>query len=337
VSDDLVYVTREPLNAEVRPERITGTITPVGQHYVRDHFPIPTPPDHINVDGLVASPLRLSLAELRAMPARTLTVTLECAGNGRAFLDPPAPGEQWHLGAVGTAEWTGVPLRVVLERARPRKEAVEILFAGADRGTPKDLGRDIAFERSTPIADAMSDAPLLAYAMNGTPLAPEHGAPLRLVMPGWYGMASVKWLVNIRAIDRAFDGFFQKARYVIGDTPLRAIAPRAIITSPADGARLPRGPLVVRGRAWTGRSSIDRVEVSADGGYSWHPAALEPAMSPYAWRGWSITLDPGDRSELSSVAYATTAEGEQQPTTQRRDPLGYCNNAAQPVRVAIAP
>jgi DMSO/TMAO reductase YedYZ molybdopterin-dependent catalytic subunit len=264
-------------------------------------------------------------------------VTLECAGNGRAFLEPPAPGEQWHLGAVGTAEWTGVSLRTVLERARPHRDAMEIYFAGADHGTPKDLGRDIAFERSMPVADAMSDAPLLAYAMNGVPLAPEHGAPLRLVMPGWYGMASVKWLAHIRAIDRAFDGFFQKARYVIGDTPLRAIAPRAIITSPADGGRLPRGPFVLSGRAWTGRSSIDLVEVSSDGGYSWHPAALDPAVSPYAWRGWSITVDPGERSELSIVAYATTAEGEQQPLRQVRDPLGYSNNAARPVRVSIAP
>lgn len=335
MSDDLVYVTREPLNAELRPERITGTITPAGMHYVRDHFTIPAPPDHLEIGGLVESPMALTLADLRAMPARTLTVTLECAGNGRAFLDPPAPGEQWRLGAVGTAEWTGVPLRAVLDRARPKKEATELLFAGADRGTPKDLGREISFERSLPIADAMSDGPLLAYAMNGAPLPPEHGAPLRLVMPGWYGVASVKWLAQIRAIDRAFDGFFQKQRYVIGTTPLRTMAPRALITSPADGARLPRASFTVRGRAWTGRSSIDRVEVSSDGGYSWHPAALEPAASPYAWRGWSITLDPGDRTELSVLAYASTAEGEQQPLTQNRNPLGYSNNAARPIRVVI--
>jgi DMSO/TMAO reductase YedYZ molybdopterin-dependent catalytic subunit len=338
VSDDLVYLSREPLNAEVRPERITGAITPAGRHYVRDHFAIPTtPPDHLAIDGLVEAPTRLGIADLRAMPARTLTVTLECAGNGRAFLDPPAPGEQWRLGAVGTSEWTGVPLRAVLERARPRKEAIEMLFVGADRGTPKDLGREIAFERSLPIADAMSVGPLLAYAMNGAPLPPEHGAPLRLVMPTWYGMASVKWLAQIRAIDRAFDGFFQKDRYVIGTAPLRTIAPRALITSPADGARVPRAPFTVRGRAWTGRSSIDLVKVSADGGYSWHPATLEPAPSAHGWRGWSITVDPGEQNELWVVAYASTAEGEQQPLRQVSNPLGYSNNAARPVHVSIAP
>jgi DMSO/TMAO reductase YedYZ molybdopterin-dependent catalytic subunit len=334
-SGDLIYLGRDPLNAEVRPERITGLITPAGQHYVRDHFPIPDAPDHIEVTGLVGTPGRVTLAELRAMPARRLTVTLECAGNGRAFLEPHAPGEQWHLGAVGTAEWAGVPLRDVLERAGPRRDAVEVLFAGADRGTPGALGREIAFERSLPIADALSDGPLLAHEMNGAPLPREHGAPLRLVMPGWYGMASVKWLARIELIGRPFDGFFQKDRYVIDGRPLRTIAPRAIITAPADGARLPRGPFVISGRAWTGRTGIELVNVSSDGGFSWHPAALDEPVSPYAWRRWSITMDPGERSELAVLAYAETAEGEPQPTHQVWNALGYANNAALPVRVFI--
>jgi DMSO/TMAO reductase YedYZ molybdopterin-dependent catalytic subunit len=336
VSDDLVYLGREPLNAELRPERITSLITPAGQHYIRDHFAVPTPPDHLEIAGLVDAPARISLSELRAMPSRGLTVTLECAGNGRAYLEPPAPGEQWHLGAVGTAEWTGVPLSAVLERARPRRDAVEVLFRGADHGTPKDVGREIPFERSLPIADALADGPLLAYAMNGEAMPPEHGAPLRLIVPGWYGMASVKWLARIEVIGRAFDGFFQKDRYVIDGTPLRTIAPRAVVTSPGDGARLPRAPFVVRGMAWTGRSAIDSVEVSADGGFSWHPAVLHEPVSPYAWRGWSITIDPGDRADLSVLAYASTAEGEQQPTKNVRTALGYANNAARPVRVTIA-
>jgi len=337
MSDDLVYLGREPLNAEVRTERIAGTITPVGTHYVRDHFPIPEVPSHLEVGGLVERPLRLTLAELRALPSRTLTVTLECAGNGRAYIDPPAPGEQWHLGAVGTAEWTGVPLRTLLDRARPRREAVELLFVGADHGMQKDVGRDIAFERSLPMADALAEGPLLAYAMNGEPLPREHGAPLRLVVPRWYGVASVKWLARITAIAERFAGFYQKDRYVIGDAPLREIAPRAIITSPADGARLLKGPFTVRGMAWSGRSPIESVQVSSDGGYGWHPAALEPAVSPYAWRGWSITIDPGDRTELSIEAFATTADGEQQPLKQNWNRLGYGNNAARPVRVSFAP
>ncbi|HYK98055.1 MAG TPA: sulfite oxidase [Candidatus Acidoferrales bacterium] len=335
MSDDLVYLTRDPLNAEVRPERITGAITPVGTHYVRDHFPIPEPPSHLEVGGLVETPLRLTVAELRALPPRTLTVTLECAGNGRAYLDPPAPGEQWHLGAVGTAEWTGVPLRALLDHARPKREAVELLFVGADHGMQKDVGRDIAFERSLPMADALGDGPLLAYAMNGAPLAPEHGAPLRLIVPRWYGVASVKWLARVTAIAERFAGFYQKDRYVIDGRPLREIAPRAIITSPADGARVARGRVAVHGKAWSGRSPIGQVEVSLDSGYSWHHAQLGPQASAVAWRDWSITLETGDRDELSILAFATTTDGEQQPIKAVANPLGYSNNAARSIRVTI--
>ena len=165
-SDALVFLSHEPLNAELRPDRIRGAITPPGQHYIRDHFAIPSPPAYLAIGGLVANPLRFSVDDLRALPSRSLLVTLECAGNGRAYLEPPAPGEQWHLGAVGTADWTGVPLRVLLERVKPRREAIEVLFTGADLGVPKDLGREIMFERSLPIADAMSDDVLVAYAMN---------------------------------------------------------------------------------------------------------------------------------------------------------------------------
>jgi len=336
MTDDLVYLSREPLNAEVRLDRVTGLITPRGQHYVRDHFPIPeAPPDAVAVGGAVEAPMRLTLDDLRALPARRIVVTLECAGNGRAYLDPPAPGEQWHLGAIGTAEWTGVPLRTVLERARPKPEALEALFIGADHGTPKDVGRDIAFERSMPLADALSDGPLLAYEMDGAPLPREHGAPLRLVVPRWYGMASVKWLREIRLITEPFAGFFQQDRYVIDGRPLREIAPRAVITEPTDGARLPRAPFVVRGRAWSGRAPIESVELSTDNGYSWHPASLADAPSRSAWRPWSISVDPGERRELSVLAYAVTADGEHQPLTNVRTALGYANNAARAIRVEI--
>jgi len=335
--DELVYVTRDPLNAETRLDRERGLITPIRRHYIRDHFPIPRSPAELVVDGAVNRRLQLRLEDLRSMrPSRTLAVTLECAGNGRAFLEPTAPGEQWRLGAVSTAEWTGVALRDVLAAASPRGSAVEVLFVGADRGTPQDLGHEISYERSLPLAAAMRDEVLLAYAMNGEPLPSEHGAPLRLVVPGWYGMASVKWLARITVIEQAFDGFYQKDRYVIGRRPLREIAPRAVITEPADGARVPRAPIVVRGRAWSGHAPIDSVEVSSDGGYSWHPAALGPVISDYAWREWTTTIEPGERTKLSILAYAVDADGEQQPIRSNANPLGYCNNAAQPLRIQVA-
>ena len=333
--DDLLYLTRDPLNAEVRLERVRGLITPAGQHYVRDHFSIPGPPSDLEVGGAVDDARRFTLGELRSLPSRRLVVTLECAGNGRRFLEPPTPGEQWGLGAVGTAEWTGVPLRAVLERVRPRRDAVEVLFVGADRGVPTGLSKTIAFERSLPLADAMGDDVIVAYAMNGAPLPPEHGAPLRLVVPRWYGVASVKWLAEIRVLTAPFEGFFQKDRYVIDGQPLRTIAPRAVITEPADGGSVPRATLTVRGRAWSGRAPIDSVEVSSDNGYSWHPGTLGAQASPYAWREWTATIEPGVRDELAILAYAGTVEGEEQPTKPVHNALGYANNAARPIRVRI--
>ena len=333
--DELVYVSREPLNAETRLDRQQGLITSNREHYIRDHFAIPLAPAELVVDGAVEMPLVLTVAGLRAMSSKTIAVTLECAGNGRAFLDPSAPGEQWRLGAVSTAEWTGVALRDVLATASPRASAVEVLFVGADSGSPAGLGREISYERSLPLADALRDDVLLAYAMNGEPLPPEHGAPLRLVVPGWYGMASVKWLARIRLIERAFDGFYQKDRYVIDGQPLRDIAPRAVITEPADGARLSRSRIVVRGRAWSGHAPVDSVEVSSDGGFSWHPAELGPEISPYAWREWTTSVEPGVRTDISILAYAVDTDGEQQPIAQRRTDLGYMNNAAQPIMVHV--
>lgn len=335
--DELVYLGRDPLNAETRLDRQRGPITPASQHYIRDHFLIPPAPPELILDGAVDTPLRLTLSALRAMPARSLVVTLECAGNGRAFLQPPAPGEQWRLGAVSTAEWTGVALRDVLAAASPRAGAVEVLFAGADRGTPKDVGREIAYERSLPLADAMHDDVLLAYAMNAEPLPPEHGAPLRLVVPGWYGMASVKWLARISLIEHAFDGFYQKDRYVIDGRPLRKIAPRAVVTEPADGARVPRKPVVVRGLAWSGHAPIESVEVSSDGGFSWHPAQIAPPVSPHAWREWTITIQPGVQETIAILAYAVGGDGETQPIRNNANALGYMNNAAQPVTIHVAP
>jgi DMSO/TMAO reductase YedYZ molybdopterin-dependent catalytic subunit len=335
-SEELVYLSREPLNAETPLERQVGTITPTTRHYVRDHFPIPQASERLAVDGAVETPLHLTLDDVRSLPPRSLVVTLECAGNGRAFLHPPVPGEQWRIGAVGTAEWTGTPLRAVLEMAGPRESAIEVLCVGADTGTPADLGTRIAFERSLPIAEAQGDDVLLAYAMNGSDLAPEHGAPLRLIVPGWYGMASVKWLARLSLLERKFEGFFQAKRYVVGDQPLREIAPRAVITWPREDERLPARPFVARGYAWSGRGDLARVEISADGGRRWQAASLADGISPYAWREWNCSVAPRSSGQLILVARAVTTDGATQPLDEVRGVLGYANNAARPVRVEVA-
>jgi len=333
--DDLVYLSREPLNAETPLERQVGVITPASRHYVRDHFAIPQAPNRLAIDGAVRTPLQLELDDVKSLPPRSLVVTLECAGNGRAFLDPPVAGEQWRTGAVGTAEWTGASLRAVLEMAEPLSSAVEVLCVGADAGTPADIGARIAYERSLPIADALRDDVLLAYAMNGDAVPPEHGAPLRLIVPGWYGMASVKWLAGLRLLERKFEGFFQTERYVVEDRPLREIAARALITWPRDGERIAARPFVARGYAWSGSSDLARVQVSADGGASWSDATLGDALSRYAWRQWHAPVAPRASGRLVLLARAVTVTGTTQPLLEVRNTRGYENNAARPVRIEI--
>ncbi|HEY6201656.1 MAG TPA: sulfite oxidase [Candidatus Limnocylindria bacterium] len=334
-ADDLIYLSRDPLNAETRLERQTGVITPASRHYVRDHFPRPEAPARLAIEGAVRAQLQLDLDDIRSLPPRSLVVTLECAGNGRAFVDPPVAGEQWRTGAVSTAEWTGASLRAVLEMAQPLATAVEVLCIGADAGTPADVGTRIAFERSLPIADAMRDDVLLAYAMNGEDLPPQHGAPLRVIVPGWYGMASVKWLTRLRLLERAFDGFFQTKRYVVGDKPLREIAARALVAWPRDGDRLAARPFVARGYAWSGRGDLARVALSVDGGRTWRDATLGDALSPYAWRPWHAAVAPHESGQLVLQARAVTADGTRQPLEEIRGALGYANNAVRPVRIAI--
>jgi len=330
-----VIVSRDPFNAETRLDLQQGMLTAPGRHYARSHFAQPDPPPELTVGGTVGEPRAFTVAELRALPSRSATVTLECAGNGRSFLRPPAPGEQWGLGAVSTAEWTGVTLRSLLEPRGLSPATVEILFRGADAGTPPGAGRRMAFERSLPLDRALADDVLVAYAMNGGPIPAEHGAPLRLIVPAWYGMASVKWLADIVALEQPFRGFYQAERYVVGDRPLREMRPRAVIAWPPDGEVVPVSPLVVRGYAWSGGSNIVAVEFSSDGGRTWLASDLQPAISAYAWREWRIHWQPSDPGTVSLRARAVTADGARQPDLQYRTDLGYSNNAIQPTSIKV--
>ena len=329
----LRIVSSEPLNAEAPLEALSGVVPRSELHFVRSHFAFPAHPGTLTIGGEARRPMVLTLDALRDRASSSVANTLECAGNGRAFLDPPAPGEPWRLGAVGTAEWTGVMLRDLLAEAEVTERAVEILFRGADLGEPAGLGRTIAFERSLRLP-VPADV-IVALEMNGRPLAREYGAPFRLIVPGWYGMASVKWLTEIVAIATPFRGFYQADRYVIGDAPLDVIAPRALIVAPADGARVPARPSVIRGYAWSGRTSIDRVDVSTDGGETWAAAELGKAVGR-AWRTWETGWKPVP-GVATLLARATNARGERQPLEQVRNALGYGNNAAQPVLVEVVP
>jgi DMSO/TMAO reductase YedYZ molybdopterin-dependent catalytic subunit len=329
-------LTSRPLNAETVLPAQVGVITPNVRFYVRNHFDIPEVDPatwRLSTGGLVDRPVSLSLAELRRLPSRSLVVTLECAGNGRSLLDPPVDGEQWQLGAVSTAEWTGVPLAAVLDRAGIGHNAREIVFHGADRGTPRGKPDALRFERSLPL-DAARDADvLLAYAMNGEPLPAEHGFPLRLVVPGWYGMASVKWLSEIEVVDRPFAGYFQVDRYVVENEPLSRVRVRALITEPPPNAIVPRGDLLIRGFAWSGRAPVTRVDVAV--GDRWADARLPDEPLRYAWRRWELTTRVDDVGPLVLRARATDASGDTQPDRPFWNRLGYGNNVVHSVRVDV--
>ena len=338
-SSPLVVVTADPFNAETRLDAQLGVLTPNPMFYVRDHFAMPRidlANWRLTLDGEVARPLALTYDELRALPRRSLLVTLECAGNGRRALDPPAEGEPFGYGVASTAEWTGVPLRTVLEAAGLRASARDVLFVGADGGrVPEAGGATMAFERSLAVERAMHPDTLLAYAMNGEELPTAHGFPLRVLVPGWYGVAAVKWLVRISALATPFTGFFQRDRYIMthperGDTtatPLTTIRPRSQLVSPTDGATLPRGKVRLRGLAWSGAAPVERVEVSVDDDKTWRAADWTSEPARYAWRGWEAELDIKAPGPQRLLARATDRSGATQPRTADSNPGGFGNNS----------
>jgi DMSO/TMAO reductase YedYZ molybdopterin-dependent catalytic subunit len=346
IESGLVVHRAHPLNCETSiPALIGGVVMPNAHFYVRNHFQMPMLDPatwRLEVGGLVERPLSLSLRDLTNMPSQTLVVTLECAGNGRAGLDPPVPGERWNLGAVSTAEWTGVPLGEVLDRAGIKAAAREVLFRGADGGTVDGQSGAIRFERSLKLDDARDSAVLLAYAMNGEPLPIQHGYPLRLIVPGWYAVTSVKWLAEIAVIDRAFAGHYQTDSYFyewqregqVVREPVTLQRVRALITEPKADEQVVRGTLAIRGVAWSGAAPIAHVEVSVGDG-PWREARLVGERNRHSWQWWElITRIDGPRT-TTIRARATDLAGRTQPEESPWNRLGYGNNAVQQVPVHI--
>jgi DMSO/TMAO reductase YedYZ molybdopterin-dependent catalytic subunit len=341
----LVVHRAESLNCETPPADLGGEVTPTSRFYRRNHFPIPVIDPaawRLGVGGMVHRPLSLSLHELTQLPAETVTVTLECAGNGRDQFRPPTPGVQWGLGAVGTAEWTGPRLADVLASAGVRPGACEVIFGGADSGVAGDLAHPVRFERSLPVRDALESDALLAYAMNGQPLSARHGYPLRLVVPGWYAVASVKWLTDIRMVGEPFDGFFQAIHYVYDwdrggrdvPEPVRQMQVRALITRPGTGQELAAGSVIVRGVAWSGTAPIARVEVSvADG--PWQKARLVGVQPPHGWQQWEFLATGLGPGEVTIRARAADLANQLQPDQPEWNRLGYGANFIHEVRVPL--
>lgn len=335
----LVMIKAEPFNAETPLDALCAPLTPTAAHFVRSNFALPAHDGRLTVTGAVDHPLTLTLNDLRAMPSETLTVTLECAGNGRVGLMPLPTGEPWTGQAFGTATWTGVPLHLILERAAPQPDGVEVAFTGADHGHYKG-GPDIPFARAQALGRTLDPAAqiLVAYAMNGEPLNADHGAPFRLLVPGWYGMASVKWLARIEVLTAPYVGQFQTKSYVFEWpdrpwAPVSTIRPRAFILDPAPDTTLPGRGVTVRGKAWSGGGPVTRVEVSIEGAGPWLDAQLEPPGEPYGWQEWSITCEFPYAGRHVIRARATDSTGATQPDSPEWNRLGYGNNAAQIVVV----
>ncbi|MEY3897353.1 MAG: hypothetical protein RLZZ214_2874 [Verrucomicrobiota bacterium] len=350
-SAGMIVREKEPVNLEMPFASVDAFITPVERFYVRCHHPIPKLDPKtwwLEIGGDVENPFKLTYAELAAMETRTITTTMECAGNGRAFLEPQRAGAQWEGGAVGTAEWTGVPLAALLARAGVRSTAREVILIGADLGEIKEPPRPegkIHYSRSLPLTKAMNDV-LLVFRMNGQPLESSHGFPLRAIVPGWYGMAAVKWLTRIVVSSEPYHGYYQTIDYAYWERasasptllPITEMRVKAQIARPGFAEAVAAGqPYRVHGAAWTSSGvEIIRVEVSTDAGATWNDARLLGESVPNTWRlwdyAWAVPATP-DKTVL--MARATDSQGRTQPTGHHDDRGSYLIHHCLPIEVLI--
>jgi DMSO/TMAO reductase YedYZ molybdopterin-dependent catalytic subunit len=346
MSQERKIVTAAPENSETPLEQARGWVTPNHLFFVRNHFEPPAidlKTWRLRVEGCVDHAIEWTFAELLDLPERTVFATVECAGNGRSFLAQRVSGVQWGAGAIGHAEWTGVPLKVVLERSKVQASAIEILFEGADQGTEPDHPEPMRFARSLPLEKALHPDTLLATRMNGELLEAVHGAPVRLFVPGWYGVAAVKWLARIAAIDKPFGGYFQSKKYTYQrrageklDTKI--VGPMVVkseILRPREGEVLGIGTNRIAGLAWAGEEAIAQVDISTDSGATWAPADLVGPQAPYSWNLWEYLWEQPRPGSYTILARARSKSGHVQPTEY--DPLfaGYMIHFSRPLIVQL--
>src|SRR5436190_13916568 len=347
--DGKIVRSEEPLNLEMPFENLDGFITPTKSFYVRTHFPIPKIDRNkwrLRVEGEVERPFEINYGELIKLESEKIPVTLECAGNNRNFLEPKVKGVQWGLGAVGNAEWTGVPVSILLDRAGVKSSAREIILEGADRGKPDDPKSppgEMNFARSIPLKKARDV--LLAHKMNDVDLPAENGFPVRAIVPGWYAVASIKWLKRIIVTDKPFNGYYQTLDYSYwrreGElaelVPLREMQIKAEIARPSEGETVPANSNArVRGTAWTGDGEIMKVEISSDDGATWNEAKLLGESKPNSWRLWEFSWRTPDRpGKATLIARATDSKGRTQPMERDPDRGTYMINHLLPITVEV--
>jgi DMSO/TMAO reductase YedYZ molybdopterin-dependent catalytic subunit len=347
--DGKIVRGEEPLNLEMPFDTLDGFITSTKSFYVRTHFPIPKIDRNkwrLRLEGEVEKPFEIDYAELLKLESKKIPVTLECAGNNRNFLEPKVKGVQWGLGAVGNAEWTGAPLSILLDRAGVKSTAQEIILEGADSGKledPKGPAGELNFARSIPLEKACDV--LLAYRMNDVDLPPEHGFPVRAIVPGWYAVASIKWLKRIIVTDRPFNGYYQTLDYAFwkrrGDNaelvPLSEVQIKAEIARPNEGETVPANSNArVQGAAWTSDGEITKVELSTDSGKTWNEAKLLGESKPNSWRLWEFNWKtPARPGKATLIARATDSNGRTQPTKRDQDRGTYMINHLLPITVEV--
>jgi DMSO/TMAO reductase YedYZ molybdopterin-dependent catalytic subunit len=342
----MIIRSAQPEDFEMPLDGFQSWLTPADRFFVRTHLYRPNVDAaawRLRVEGDVQNPLALDMESLRKLPRVELVSVLECAGNGRSFYRPTVAGAQWGYGAVGNARWAGVRLADVLRKAGLKPGARQVLFNGAD----VPMGAVPDFLRTVEVPKALHPDTLLAFEMNGAPLPPPHGFPLRLVVPGWAGDSWVKWVTNIQVLDHDFDGFFMKTAYRRPPYPVEpgaavdpailqpvtALRIKSVISSPLEGQRVGPGPVTLRGAAWAGEPPVARVDVSTDNGRTWNSARLSGDRTRYGWRLWEAAWTPPPAGSYVLMARATDAKGETQPLAQEWNPSGYLWNVVHRVRV----
>jgi DMSO/TMAO reductase YedYZ molybdopterin-dependent catalytic subunit len=350
-SGPLIARVTRPFDAETPVREFTSVLTPNHRFFVRSHFGPPAPEViveenwKLRVGGLVERPQAFTLRDLKLVESVTITAVVQCSGNGRAFHRPKVPGVQWERGAVGNAQWTGVRLRDVLVKSGVKEGAQHVQLQGADRPVVDSVP---LFVRSIPMEKAMHPDTILAYEMNGRPLPLLHGAPLRVITPGWMADSCTKWLTDITVQAEEAKGYYMQSAYrvpvksvelggtAIGPTiPVEAMVVKSLIAAPQEGETVGPGPLTVQGVAWSGEAKVVKVEVSLDGGRTWEPARLVGEDHPYAWRQWQFLWKAKRPGFVSIICRATDAHGETQPEMGPWNPSGFLWNGWDRVAVTV--
>ena len=344
---DLNVLSPDPICAGVFLPNLHAEVTPTEGHFIRSHFAAPKIDSSswtLPITGDVDSPLSLSYDDLLKMPSHEIVSLMECAGNSRSTMQPPAEGVQWDNGAVSVSKWRGVSVKTVLEQASLKSKATDVLFEGADCGKEAHGNGDLVYAMSVPMAKLLEPDTILAYEMNGETLPEDHGFPIRLLVPGWYGMASVKWVAKITVMDHPNGGFHEKDYSIYPATDgkedatvrrVTSLKVKSLVSTPTKGSVVSPGRHKVTGVAWSGDGHIVKVEVSTDDDRSWHTAKLEEPNGTHTWQHWEYDWDANSLGHTLLRSRATDSAGNVQQMLAPWNYRGYEVNSIHSVPITV--